>query len=93
MAYRGSAKRAVAQSSINQGDVTSVLVPIPPLSEQKEIAAQLAAVDTKLVAEESRRSVLAALFQSLLHHLMTGQFRVPLDCGGKQSATPLSPST
>ena len=31
----------------------------------------------------------AALFTSLLHHLLTGQVRVPLDSGGQRSATPL----
>jgi type I restriction enzyme S subunit len=66
-------------------------VPVPPLPEQREIARQLAAVDAKLAAEEARRSALAALFGSLLHRLLTGQVRVPLDCGGKRSATPLSP--
>jgi type I restriction enzyme S subunit len=37
----------------------------------------LAVVDAKLAAEESRRSALTALFQSLLHHLLTGQVRLP----------------
>jgi hypothetical protein len=35
-----------------------------------EIAAELAVVDAKLAA-------LAALFQSLLHHLMTSKVRLP----------------
>jgi type I restriction enzyme S subunit len=52
-------------------------VPLLPLPEQREIAAQLAAVGTKLAAEESRHAALAALFQSLLHSLMTGQVRLP----------------
>jgi type I restriction enzyme, S subunit len=52
-------------------------VPLPPLAEQLEIAAQLSAVDAKLAAEESRRAALEALFQSLLHSLMTGQVRLP----------------
>ena len=79
--------------NINTQIIRSTILPLPPLSEQREIAAQLATVDAKLAEEESRRSALAALFQSLLHHLMTGKVRVPLECGGKQSATPLSPST
>jgi type I restriction enzyme S subunit len=78
---------------INSTKLKALPVLLPPLSEQREIASQLSVVDTKLAAEESRRAALAALFQSLLHHLMTGQVRVPLDCGGKRSATPLSPST
>ena len=79
--------------NINTQTIRSTILPLPPLPEQREIAAQLSALDAKLAAEESRRAALAALFQSLLHHLMTGRVRVPLDCGGKRSATPLSPST
>jgi type I restriction enzyme S subunit len=78
---------------INTTKLKALPVLLPPLPEQREIAAQLSAVDAKLAAKEARRAALAAMFQSLLHHLMTGQIRVPLDCGGKRSATPLSPST
>jgi type I restriction enzyme S subunit len=66
----------VAITNINQGNLNSLPVIIPPLSEQKAMAAQLLAVDVKLVREDSRRSALANLFQSLLHHLMTGKVRV-----------------
>ena len=87
------AQHGATRQGLNYQQVRAIPIPLPPLSEQREIAAQLAAVDAKLAAEESRRAALAALFQSLLHHLMTGQVRVPLECGGKRSATPLSPST
>lgn len=75
-AMRGGAKRAVAQASINQGDVMSLMIPLPPTDEQSEIAAQLSAVDRKLEAEEARRAALGQLFKSLLHHLMTGRLRL-----------------
>jgi len=52
-------------------------VPLPPMSKQRAIALILQAVDTKIKAEQDRKSALAALFDSLLHHLMTGQVRVP----------------
>ena len=70
------ARRAVAQSSINQTDVKSVLVPEPPRPEQRTICASLDAMDAKREAEERRLASLDALFQSLLHHLMTGKIRV-----------------
>ena len=73
---RGRAKRAVAQSSINQGDVKSVIVPCPPLPEQQEIIKTVAAVESKVRAEEGRRNAFDALFKSLLHNLMTGKVRV-----------------
>jgi type I restriction enzyme S subunit len=66
-----------AQGNISPKSIERILVPRPPLPEQQQIAAQLAALDAKLAAEESRRTALAALFQSLLHHLMTGRVRLP----------------
>ncbi len=73
--------RTRQQSSVNSvfNKSLSETIPVllPPLGLQDEIAGQLSAVDAKLAAEESRRAALAALFQSLLHHLMTGKVRLP----------------
>ncbi len=65
------------QKNISGTSLKAFVVPVPSLSEQREIAAQLSAVDAKLAAEESRRAALAVLFQSLLHGLMTGRLRLP----------------
>lgn len=62
--------------SINGTRVKATPIFLPTLVDQKEIATQLSAVDAKLAAEEARRDALANLFQSLLHHLMTGKMRV-----------------
>ena len=51
-------------------------IPLPPLSEQREIARTLQAVDAKIAAEQARRAALEKLFKSLLYHLMTGRVRV-----------------
>jgi type I restriction enzyme S subunit len=51
-------------------------VPLPPLPEQHRIAHILAAVDQKIEVEQKRQAALQALFQTLLHLLMTGQVRV-----------------
>jgi type I restriction enzyme S subunit len=72
------------KGALTCGFLKSFEVPLPLLPEQREIAAQLAAVDAKLAAEESRRAALAVLFQSLLHHLMTGQVRRPEFPGGQE---------
>lgn len=74
--FIGIASRAVGQSSINQGKLKALQVPIPSYEEQVEIAAQLATLDTKLSAEEARWTALNNLFQSLLYHLMTGKVRI-----------------
>ena len=78
------------KGALTCGFLKSFEVPLPPLSEQREIAAQLAAVDAKLAAEESRRAALSALFQSLLHHLMTGQVRLPEFAGSQPRAPHLA---
>jgi type I restriction enzyme, S subunit len=64
------------KGALTCGFLKSLQVPLPPISEQRIIAAQLSAVDAKLAAEEKRRAALDALFRSLLHQLMTGQVRV-----------------
>lgn len=65
------------KGALTCGFLKSFEIPLPPLPEQHEIATQLAAVDAKLAAEESRRAALAAMFQSLLHDLLTARLRVP----------------
>jgi len=74
-------QRATAGGStfpnINKPELLAWQIPAPPLSEQREIARQLAAVDAKLAALETRRAALDALFRSLLEHLMTGRLRLP----------------
>ncbi len=70
------AKRAVAQSSINQGDVKSLLVPLPLASEQTTIVRIAAASDRKIEAEGQRKAALQVFFKTMLHQLMTGQLRL-----------------
>ena len=72
----GTAKRAVAQSSINQGDVKSIIVPIPSLGEQDEIAGALEATELKIAHAASKAAILQDLFRTLLHELMTAKTRV-----------------
>jgi type I restriction enzyme S subunit len=70
------ASRGVSQSNINASKLKSLLVPLPPLSAQQEVARTLSTVDEKIVAEENRKRTLEVLFKSLLHNLMTGKVRV-----------------
>ena len=53
-----------------------LMIPLPPLHEQNQIVRILMLVDKKLQAEEVKKQALETLFQSLLHHLMTGKLRV-----------------
>ena len=62
--------------NINTTTLDSVLVPLPRLDEQIEIAAILDVIDKKLSVHERKRAVLQDLFKTLLHDLMTGRIRV-----------------
>jgi type I restriction enzyme S subunit len=72
-----SARVGLAQQHLNVGAVRRTLVPIPAISTQRQISADLAAVDEKVSAEERRKAALQALFKTMLHHLMSGRIRVP----------------
>lgn len=80
---RGRAKRAVAQSSINQGDVRSIRVPLPTWGEQSEIVAVLSACDDKIQRLECEMSIADELFAALSQELISGSLSViPLIPGG-----------
>jgi type I restriction enzyme S subunit len=70
------ATRAVSQSNINATKLRGFTVPLPPLEQQVRIADILGHTDEKDQKEEIRRFALDALFQTLLHNLMTGKVRV-----------------
>ena len=76
-------RAGVAVPTLNRNTFSNAQITVPALWEQQQIAMQLSAVDAELAAEESRRAALAALFQSLLHHLMTGKLRLPEFAEGK----------
>jgi len=74
--FIGIASRAVNQSSINQGRLKSLSIPLPPLLIQRKIAEILSVVDKKIKAEENKKKVLEELFKTLLNNLMTAKIRV-----------------
>ena len=71
-----SAKRAVAQSSINQGDIKALRIPKPSLAEQLEIAGALETIELKISTAVGKKVALQDLFRTLLHELMTAKIRV-----------------
>ncbi|GAW92771.1 restriction endonuclease subunit S [Calderihabitans maritimus] len=54
----------------------NLMIPYPPLSEQREIARILQSVDRKIETEKKRQKALKALFKTMLDLLMTGKVRV-----------------
>jgi len=75
--FAACSKRAAdGKYNLQVKQLASHLIPLPPLSEQKEIARILQTVDRKIEAEEARKEALDDLFRSLLHYLMTAKMRV-----------------
>lgn len=66
-----------AQDGFNKGDVFPILVPLPPLAEQKRIVAkvdELMALCDKLEAEQkAQRTLKTQAVQSTLHHLTSAE--------------------
>ncbi len=70
------AHRTTHLACINSAKLKAFPVPVPPLEDQESIVEILQATDRKLSVEENRKQALEALFNSLLHNLMTGKVRV-----------------
>lgn len=73
------AKKAVAQASINQQDVQSLLVKLPPLPEQSKIADILTSIDKRIEAEEAKKAQVEIIKKGLMQQLLTGKIRVKID--------------
>lgn len=59
--------------NLNTGIIDSLRVPIPPLNEQKEIAAIIRACDQKTELHREKSAILRELYLRLLRGLMTGE--------------------
>jgi type I restriction enzyme S subunit len=59
--------------NLNTGIIDSLLVPIPALDEQREIAAVIRACDQKTELHRTKLATLQGLFLRLLRDLMTGE--------------------
>lgn len=73
----GKASRtADGKFNINTGTIKSVLVPLPEISEQKEIVFSIEPLLKKIKHHQTKKQTLAELFKTMLHQLMTGTTRV-----------------
>ena len=69
----------LAQQHLNVAAVRRVMVPLPVIEEQREIAAVLQTIDRRIAHRERKRATLQDLFKTLLNDLMTGRIGVPTD--------------
>jgi type I restriction enzyme, S subunit len=58
------------------GKIRDVKIALPSLTEQRQIAETLSAVDAKHALHRRKHATLSDLFRTLLHQLMTAQLRV-----------------
>ena len=70
------ATRAVSQSNINATKLKGFEIPLPTLMDQQEIVRKINLSTRKIAAESVRLAACNTLFETMLHHLMTGQIRV-----------------
>lgn len=69
-------QRGASYPAVRDTDVKGMYIPLPKLSEQKEIGRTLNILDQRNNVLISKKQTLTALFKTLLHELMTGQRRV-----------------
>ncbi len=75
--FRSMAKQAVNQASINQTQIQSFNVVLPP--EQRRIAEILSAADKKLELERRRKEKLERVKKGLMNELLTGRKRAKIE--------------
>lgn len=70
------ATRGVSQSNISASRLSTFYIPLPSLKDQNEIVDSLSSITGKINLHKRKQQTLQSLFQSLLHQLMTGNFRI-----------------
>ncbi len=68
-----------AQPHLNSDQVSRVLIPLPSLTEQEQIARTLSVVDKKLEIERNEKANLQEIKQALMDLLLTGKIRIKVD--------------
>ena len=71
-----ASQRGSSYPAVTDKDVLNQKIPLPPLSEQKQIAHILSTVDKKIEVEQKRKQLLKELFKTMLHKLMSGEIRL-----------------
>ena len=63
-------------AGLSSGTIRKLNFPIPPLSEQRQIAAILTSVDDQIDTYQAKLSSLTKLKTGLMQQLLTGKIRV-----------------
>ncbi|MGI5925156.1 MAG: restriction endonuclease subunit S [Lentisphaeria bacterium] len=72
-AYRQRSKRAVNQASLNQKDISELMVAVPALDEQERFCVCAEKLLTQLEVQRHTRDKVISLYDNLLHRAFTGE--------------------
>ncbi|MBM3301918.1 MAG: restriction endonuclease subunit S [Deltaproteobacteria bacterium] len=70
--------RAGAQPNINATEYSNMVLPKPPIAEQREIVEALSSIDQEVEKETDHKAQLESLKQGLMQVLLPGKVRVPV---------------
>jgi type I restriction enzyme S subunit len=71
--------KGMKQANLSTNSMKKLLLVIPDVVEQRQIATCFRTLDSKLDVHRRKHAALRALFRTLLHELMTARVRVPAD--------------
>lgn len=76
MSSMSASAKGAAQGNLSVSDVLDYRFPLPPLHEQRAIAAVLTDMDDEIDALQARRDKTHAIKQAMMHELLTGRTRL-----------------
>ena len=74
--YMDSVSTMTTISYLNKNNCGSILIVIPPLSEQQQISSIISTIDSQIQSQTQYKEKLEKLKKSLMQKLLTGQVRV-----------------
>jgi type I restriction enzyme S subunit len=77
--FKAICHRHVHQAGINNRDLLSLKIPLPSLSEQREIVSILLAIDDKIGKEKQTKEQLEKTKRWFMQNLLTGKIRVKVN--------------
>ncbi len=75
-----------SQKNLNGQIIKNLLIPCPPLDEQKELVSILDTLDKTIELLKKQKSETQLLKKGLMQKLLTGEWRVPLDYDEEEAA-------
>jgi type I restriction enzyme S subunit len=69
--FEARCKKAINQASLNRGDVGALRMPLPPLPEQRKIAAILSSIDDAIEAAQAVTDQVQVLKKAMMAELLT----------------------